>query len=41
MSKLKLGDKVEKLIKTVLPKTYKKRAGCAKCAKRKALLNKI
>jgi hypothetical protein len=41
MGKLKLGDKVETIIKTVAPKFYKKRKGCAKCAKRKAKLNKI
>ncbi len=41
MKKLKLGDKVEKVIKTVLPKTYKRKKGCAACAKRKAFLNKI
>lgn len=36
-----LGDVVEEVIKTVLPKTYKKRKGCLACARRKARLNKI
>ena len=41
MGKLRLGDKVEKVIKTVAPKFYKKRTGCASCAKRKAKLNRF
>ena len=41
MGKLRLGDKVETIIKTVVPKFHKKKKGCASCAKRKAKLNKI
>ena len=41
MGKLKLGDKIEKVIKAVAPKFHKKRSGCKRCERRKALANRI
>ena len=41
MGKLKLGDKVEKVIKAVAPKFHEKKKNCSACARRKARLNKI
>ena len=38
MGKDGLGDKVEKVIETVLPRTAKRK--CSKCQKRKRRLNK-
>lgn len=40
-SKNGLGDKVESLIKTVLPKTAKKKENCPTCRKRKEFLNNV
>jgi len=39
--KLKLGDKVESVIKLVAPKLHKRKSNCNACARRKARLNKI
>lgn len=41
MGKLRLGDKVEKVIKTVAPKLHNRKKNCNRCARRKALLNKF
>lgn len=36
-----LGDKVENLIKIVLPLTHSRKRDCRKCKKRKEKLNKV
>ena len=41
MGKLKLGDKVEAVIKAIAPKLHKRKVDCSACARRKARLNKI
>ena len=41
MKKLKLGDKVEAVIKLVAPKLHERKVNCSACARRKAMLNKI
>ena len=38
---LKIGDKVENIIKSIAPKFHKKRSNCSACRRRKARLNKI
>lgn len=41
MKKIGLGDKVEQVIDSMLPKKYKNKHTCSACARRKALLNKV
>ena len=41
MGKLKLGDKVEGVIKAIAPKLHARKKECLPCKRRKAILNKI